>query len=325
MPGRFYPQLYWGFARTQHLNFGLVHKSRPSRHQNRQVTPLQSRKVPTVSQVRFEGTAESCETLPVALRFRLQSNPLVAKLATKYVLPLGTRQVGDDVVFFNFGYEEDPPMALPLEPSDEPNRYCIQLYHQTASQVDLAGKKVLEVSCGAGGGASYIARNLGPAAYTGLDLNPASIELCRERHDVPGLDFVQGDAQNLPFPDESFDAVINVEASHQYPDFRGFLAEVARVLRPGGYFLYTDSRRPFAVADWDAALADAPLRQISERNIVDEAKRGLAANTQRSQERLSHRMPPFLVAGIRHAVRVLDWDLRRSGGISYRLYSFAKD
>lgn len=130
-------------------------------------------------------------------------------------------------------------MALPLSESDEPNRYCIQLYHQTASQVDLTGKEVLEVSCGAGGGASYIARNLGPASYTGLDLNPASIDLCRAKHRLPGLQFVQGDAQNLPFPDESFDAVVNVEASHQYPDFRGFLAEVARVLRPGGHFLYT--------------------------------------------------------------------------------------
>lgn len=105
-------------------------------------------------------------------------------------------------------------MALPLSESDEPNRYCIQLYHQTASQVDLTGKEVLEVSCGAGGGASYIARNLGPASYTGLDLNPASIDLCRAKHRLPGLQFVQGDAQNLPFPDESFDAVVNVEASH---------------------------------------------------------------------------------------------------------------
>lgn len=197
-------------------------------------------------------TSRSCDTLPVALRYRLQSNPLVGKLTTKYFLPLGTRQVGDHVVFFNFGYEEDPPMALPLSESDEPNRYCIQLYHQTASQVDLTGKEVLEVSCGAGGGASYIARNLGPASYTGLDLNPASIDLCRAKHRLPGLQFVQGDAQNLPFPDESFDAVVNVEASHQYPDFRGFLAEVARVLRPGGHFLYTDSRRNPVVAEWEA-------------------------------------------------------------------------
>ena len=53
---------------------------------------------------------------------------------------------------------------------------------------------------------------------------------------------MQGDAQNLPFPDESFDAVINVEASHIYPNFERFLGEVARVLRPGGHFLYADFR-----------------------------------------------------------------------------------
>lgn len=240
-------------------------------------------------------TSRSCDTLPVALRYRLQSNPLVGKLTTKYFLPLGTRQVGDHVVFFNFGYEEDPPMALPLSESDEPNRYCIQLYHQTASQVDLTGKEVLEVSCGAGGGASYIARNLGPASYTGLDLNPASIDLCRAKHRLPGLQFVQGDAQNLPFPDESFDAVVNVEASHQYPDFRGFLAEVARVLRPGGHFLYTDSRRNPVVAEWEAALADAPLRTISQRDIGAQAKRGLDANT--APFARGHRPPRTRIAG----------------------------
>ena len=261
----------------------------------------------------------------MALGYRLQSNPLVGKLTTKYLLPLGTRQVGDDVVFFNFGYEEDPPMALPLTAYDEANRYCIQLYHVTASQVDLSGKRVLEVSCGAGGGASYIVRNLGPASYTGLDLNPASIEKCRERHKLPGLDFVQGDAENLPFPDQSFDAVINVEASHQYPHFPRFLEEVARVLRPGGYFLYTDSRRAPVIAKWDAALADAPLRKISERAIDEEAKRGLDANTRRTQQQISGRLPAFISSLIRYGVGVLDWDLRRAGGFSYRLYSFAKD
>ncbi len=267
----------------------------------------------------------SCDTLPVALRYRLQSNPFVGELVTKYVLPLGTRQVGDDVVFFNFGYEEDPPMALPLGASDEHNRYGIQLYHLTATQANLTGRDVLEVSCGAGGGASYIVRTLRPASYTGLDLNLASIDVCRKRHILPGLDFVQGDAENLPFPDQSFDAVINVEASHQYPHFRRFLAEVVRVLRPGGHFLYTDSRRRPAIAEWEAALADAPMRQISRRDIDKEAKRGLDANTQRSQELISRRAPAFLNGLIRYGVSVLDWDLHRAGGFTYRLYCFAKD
>src|SRR5215470_15617621 len=99
-------------------------------------------------------------------------------------------------------------MALPLEASHEPNRYFIQFYHRTATQVDLTGKRVQEVSCGHGGGASYLMRNLSPASYTGLDLNSAGIDLCRKKHSLPGLDFVKGDAQNPPFPDRSFDVVL---------------------------------------------------------------------------------------------------------------------
>jgi SAM-dependent methyltransferase len=261
----------------------------------------------------------------MAFGYRLQSNPLIGKITTKYLLPLGTRQVGDNVVFFNFGYEEDPPLGLTLAPSDEPNRYCIQLYHVTASQTDLTGKKVLEVSCGAGGGGSYIMRNLGPASYTGLDLNPASIDKCRERHQLPGLDFVQGDAQSLPFPGEFFDVVINIEASHQYPDFPHFLTEVARVLRPNGHFLYADSRRAPAVAAWEAALADAPLRKISERAIDQEARRGLAANTRRTQQRLGRRMPAFMNLLVRCGFEISDWDLGRAGGFAYRVYHFVKN
>ena len=156
-------------------------------------------------------------------------------------------------------------MALPLAASDEPNRFCIQLYHRTATQVDLSGKRVLEVGCGHGGGASYLMRTLHPASYTGLDLNPAGIAFCRKRHNLPGLDFVQGDAENLPFADESFDAVINIESSHLYPRFPRFLAEVARVLRPGGHFLYADLRPRVCIAEWEAALADAPMRMLSQR------------------------------------------------------------
>ena len=164
----------------------------------------------------------------------------------------------DDMVFFNWGYEEDPPMALPLAESDEPNRYFIQLYHRVATQVDLTGKRVLEVSCGHGGGASYVMRTLGPASYTGLDLNPVGLDFCRKKHQLPGLDFVEGNAEKLPFPDQSFDAVINIEASHCYPEFPRFLAEVARVLRPGGHFLYADTRRRRRIPEWEAGAGRRP-------------------------------------------------------------------
>lgn len=165
--------------------------------------------------------------------------------------PFLTRRLhGEEVLFLNYAYEEEPPMAIPLAPGDEPNRACIQLYHHVAAQVDLRGKNVLEVSCGHGGGASYLSRTLQPKHYTALDLNPAGINFCRQHHHVDRLNFAQGDAEKLPFEPDTFDVVINIEASHCYPDFPRFLAEVARVLQPGGHFLYADFRFSERWTEW---------------------------------------------------------------------------
>src|SRR6476469_3955407 len=215
--------------------------------------------------------SETIQQFVLGVVYRVGSTPFAQKIVTKYWYPFITRRLlVDDVLFLNYGYEEDPPMGLPLAASDEPNRYCIQLYHRTATQADLSGKQVLEVSCGHGGGASYLVRTVHPASYTGLDLNPAGIEFCRKRHDLPGLDFVQGDAENLPFADHSFDVVVNVEASHCYPHLPRFFAEGARVLRPGGHFWDTDLRNHDAIPAWEAAIADAPMRLQSDRVVSAE-------------------------------------------------------
>lgn len=258
----------------------------------------------------------------------LLGNGFVRKLIWKCWYPFLTRRLGrEEILFLNYAYEEDPPMALPLSAADEPDRACIQLYHRTAAQVDLRGKKVLEVSCGHGGGASYIARTLGPASYTGLDLNPAGVAFCQRRHALPGLSFVRGDAQNLPFADASFDAVVNVEASHCYPHFPKFLAETARVLRPGGHFLYTDFRSRDRFAAWETDLAGAPLRMLSRADINAQVLRGMEKNSQRSLDLVARHLPKFLhglgrdFAGIKGSRVHRDLE---SGDMSYRVYCFAK-
>ncbi len=233
----------------------------------------------------------------------------------------------DDVLFLNYAFEESPPRALPLEPADEPNRACIQLYHHVATQTDLRGKNVLEVSCGHGGGASFLARTLRPASYTGLDLNPRGVAFCRERHRLGELTFVQGDAEHLPFPDGSFDAVLNVEASHCYPRFPRFLAGVARVLRPGGAFLYADFRFNEGLAAWERDLATAPLTLRQQRVINAEVLRGMARNSERSMHLIVRHLPSFLhglgrdFAGIRGSR--LYTALER-GELSYRSYLLEK-
>jgi SAM-dependent methyltransferase len=248
---------------------------------------------------------------------------------SKVWYPFLTRRLDSEAVtFLNFGYDEDPPMDLPLEASDEPNRFGIQLYHRVATQVDLEGKKVLEVSCGHGGGASYLMRTLHPASYTGLDFNPDGVAYCQKTHNLAGLDFVEGNAEDLPFPAESFDAVINVEASHAYPQLSRFLAEVARVLRPGGHFLYTDFRGDSECPGWDAALAEMPLRQVSARVINDCVIRSLDKNSQRSLDLVGGRLPAFVRPFGRRFAGVPGTGIYRrfeNGTAEYRMYCFTKD
>ncbi|MEO8814686.1 MAG: phthiotriol/phenolphthiotriol dimycocerosates methyltransferase [Mycobacterium sp.] len=274
------------------------------------------------------SVSETLDKVGSDLVYRISALPLY-KRAFKYWYPYMTRRMGqDDVVFLNWGYEQDPPLGLALDAVDEPNRYSIQLYHQTATQVELAGKKVLEVSCGHGGGASYLTRTLKPASYTGLDFNPEGVAFCKTRHQAPGLDFVQGDAQDMPFPDESFDAVINVEASHIYPDFARFVGEVGRVLRPGGHFLHADFRAKDDIPAWQSTLAKPPLRLVNERIISKEVVRGLSKNSAHSNELINNRLPFFLRRiGREFAVVEGSWfyrDLERDE-ITYRIFDLTKD
>jgi ubiquinone/menaquinone biosynthesis C-methylase UbiE len=273
---------------------------------------------------------ETVERIGSRLIYRVEFARLIQKFVWKRWYPSLTRRLSaDDVLFFNLGYEEDPPMGLPLVASDEPNRFYIQLYHRTATQADIKGAQVLEVSCGHGGGASYLVRTLRPASYTGLDFNPAGIAFCRERHNLPGLDFVQGDAENLPFADQSFDAVINIEASHCYPRFPRFLAEVARVLRPGGHFLYADLRPRHLIAEWESAIAEAPMGQRCSRVVDAEVLRGIEKNTHHWSLNAVDRYPSAFLRRFGRAFAVRQGspvyrDLQR-GELSFRMYCCAKD
>lgn len=147
----------------------------------------------------------------------------------------------DWFTFMNMGFaERDFALDETLPPEQRIWQFAANLYTRVATQVDLTGQTVLEVGCGRGGGAAFIADALGPARYIGLDYSPNNVEFCSRVHGRPGLDFQQGDAEHLPFPNDSFDAVVNVESAHCYPNVDAFFAEVNRVLRPGGHLLFAD-------------------------------------------------------------------------------------
>ncbi len=172
--------------------------------------------------------------------------------------------------FMNYGYRSpdgDAGPPLRLDAGDEDDRSFIQLYDAVARGAPIAGREVLEIGCGRGGGAAYVARALDPRRVVAVDLSPRAVALCRERFADPRLAFQVGDAEQLPFDDGSFDVVLNVESSHCYGHFEAFLGEVHRVLRPDGHFLYADFRPHAEVATWRAALHAAGFAITGERDL----------------------------------------------------------
>ncbi len=246
----------------------------------------------------------------------------VRKLIWRFWYPFLTKRLqSQDVLFLNYAFQTDPSETFHLNPADEPNRACIQLYRHVATQIDLQNKSVLEISCGHGGGASWISRTQAPASYIGIDLNPTGIDFCQGRHQVRGLQFQQGDAQQLPFPDQSMDGVINVEASHCYPDFPGFLAEVARVLKPGGHLLYADFRFRESVPEWEHSLQNSKFIIKDTRDISADVLRGMDINAERSQQLIRQCLPkPLQSLGLDFAgvpgSRI--YEALKAGQLSYR-------
>lgn len=110
---------------------------------------------------------------------------------------------------------------------------------------DLAGKDVLEVGCGRGVGVEVLLDRLSARHVTAFDLDDAMVDLARRRlaDRSAAVDLDIGDVTHIAHVDETFDAVANFGTVHHVPDWRRAVAEVARVLRPGGLFLFEEVPR----------------------------------------------------------------------------------
>jgi len=204
---------------------------------------------------------------------------------------LARSQRSDDWTFMNYGYATGEANTLTLDPSDEPDRHYIQLYHHVTSAVNLERHTIVEVGSGRGGGASFVKRYLRPKRMIGLDLSKNAVALCRKRHSVEGLEFQLGDAENLPLDNSSVDAVINVESSHCYPAFEKFVAEVQRVLRPGGHFLYADFRDRENVDGWRKSLQQSGLSLLRETDVTGNVLLALDRDNERKVALIEHIVP----------------------------------
>jgi SAM-dependent methyltransferase len=227
--------------------------------------------------------------------------------------------------FMNYGYRplEGEAAPLPLDAADEGDRSFIQLYDSVARGAPIAGRDVLEIGCGRGGGAAYVARAFEPRLVVAVDLSPRAIALCQRRFTHPRLAFQVGDAERLPFDDGSFDVVLNVESSHCYGHFDVFLGEVRRVLRPGGHFLYADFRPRGEVPAWGAALSAAGFTVAGERDLRPGVVAALDADDARKRGLITRIVDRPLVSIFGEFAALQGSELNaalRNGDLEYRAF-----
>jgi len=212
--------------------------------------------------------------------------------------------------YMNYGYAHinGEDRFADLDSSDELQRLSYQLYNHLAAEIELENKTVLEVGSGRGGGASMIKKYHKPEKMIGLDFSGAAVKLCKEMHVTTGLEFVEGDAENLPFSSCSFDAVINVESSHCYNSMDKFLAGVNKVLKPGGHFLYTDFREPKEIPELERLIARSGMKVLRKRDITPNVIKALDEDHDRRMKTISENVPkPFIrqfreFAGVKNSV-----------------------
>jgi len=117
----------------------------------------------------------------------------------------------------------------------EAHRYTKEWHIPLAADfAGSSGLKVLEIGCGLGTDGAQFAE--AGADYTGVDLTEAAVELARRRFELFGLEgeFQTADAENLAFPDESFDLIYSHGVLHHTPETAKAIQEIHRVLRPRG-------------------------------------------------------------------------------------------
>jgi ubiquinone/menaquinone biosynthesis C-methylase UbiE len=126
-------------------------------------------------------------------------------------------------------------------------RYVSRSFVSVAKRWGVSGGIVLDVGTGTGVLAIEFAKGIPAASVVGLDLSPVALEVARENAQKSPVSsrvsFEEGNAEDMPFKDDTFDLAISGNTLHLLKDPVRMFNEIQRVLKPGGRFLISDFRR----------------------------------------------------------------------------------
>jgi ubiquinone/menaquinone biosynthesis C-methylase UbiE len=167
---------------------------------------------------------------------------------------------------------------------NNPVRSLVQWRHEAAMMERLGGKltglRVLEIGCGRGVGTEIILERFEAGAVHAFDLDPDMVRLARERlarYSSERVRLFAGDAENIEAADESFDAVVDFGIIHHCPNWQRAVAEVRRVLKPGGKFFFEEVTKQALDRWFYRTFLEHPIenRFTAEQFVAEVESRGI--------------------------------------------------
>ena len=171
---------------------------------------------------------------------------------------------------------------------NSPPRRWLQRWYETRALLRIGGRlpvggRAAEIGCGAGYGLQLLLTQFGADRVDGVDLDPAMVARARHRLAPHGdrVRVAEGSATDLRAAlgadDDTYDAVVDFAIIHHIPDWRAAVAEVVRVLAPGGRFYFDEVTRHALDRPSYQRLFDHPShdRFTAEEFLTETARHGL--------------------------------------------------